>query len=556
MAITGMSIIPNETYSMANGNLVLPSEAGHVTYKVIVMVDLADNHAGGTVAITDLSNGVTVRDRSPIRLTANGQRPFALVHLQCVPETATEIAFKASATLTSVGNPTWPATPANTVPLKWVDAGALYPTLVATLAAPDDIPVLDTSDTNGQATITVTLTDAANAAIAGVPLLIGPTDQTDIRPYTFTDLTGVKVEPHANQITLTSGQACSVTTDASGRAGLKMTCPDNTTGEQAMLISWGAQLLGRADAHFFAASDDPLFVGPVTTVASGTIAAPTIYNAEGTLEYNPASNTTTCMLQVNAGWDNPTTFDKILLIESNTDGTQVRPRAAFSVSDCTPPTPDPGAWITYPLPVDRLLTGTHNLSFLAFKGGAPAGPSYSQPNPYKIGQLPAPAPDMTQNRVLPMPRIFVKSVDEQSNPIMDVELLPGPSVCVNWNYIKYGGLYVFIPYAATNGQAGMSGDAYIRIYRQGVYRKQLPVVAVPKTYGPVTVTDSAITVPPPPNLDPALGNGILMVIPTTDLSQWDAPPRGLPLPFQIEYWTAGGKAYSSVWTATLDTVGA
>lgn len=549
MAIIGTNIRPRWTYSTNTaGALVLPPEQGIVTYKIEVEVDAADEGASGKIAISNLSTGVTVLDNPP--LTANGKKPYTYLRLQAAPSTATQIEFTATPTVDK-SNTTGTATPLTPAPtIAWAGAGTLIPTVVTALAAPDDIPALDTSDPTATALVTVTLRDSANQPMEGVNLLIGPTLGTeDISGYTVAGVYGPATY-QLNGIDQTGGEAYAVQTDTNGRAGIQISCPAGTLSAQAQILSWGAQLLGHGDAHFFQ-SQDEMFIGPLNTSQSPDVPAPVLYDADGT-EYDPPSDATSCLLDLKASWDNPQKSDRVLLIVGDLQSGG-RPRAKFSVEQTDyGATLSQGTMLKYNLDPDRLVSGNRvALRFIAFHGNRLSTVSFSYPNTYNIGPLPPPAPSTNKVRVLPAPRLFVKSVNDASESIIDRELPNTGEITVNWPDIQYGGLYVFIPYAATNGAAGMSGDATIKIYRNGVYRNKLPEVGIPLTYPPVQVTDTPITVPHPANI--TLGNGILMLIPTSDLANWNSPSDGIARAFQVEYWDANSD-YSKVWNGSIDTV--
>lgn len=552
MAITGTTITPKWTYSTnAGGDIVLPPESGILTYKITVQVDAADNGTSGTVTVSALTAGLSVLGNNPVKLNANGRTPFAYVRFQAAPDTATQFGFTATPLVDKSGT-TGAATPLTPVALQWLGAGVLYPTLTANTAEPDDIPALDTSDQLAQAQIAMTITDNTATPIAGVSLSIGPSDGQDITGYTFTDLANTPLQAVTNGISTTGGPSFQVTTAADGQAGIKMSCPvGSTLSAQAGIFSWGAQLLGGDDALFFA-SDDVLFVGPVNTYDSLPLAEPIIFNAQGS-SYVPPPNASTCELEVKANWINPNNLDRILLISGSAQ--QGRPRKIFSVDDCdfAPPL-ESKTLLRYPLDIDRLVSGNIQLRFLTFRGTGVSPVAYSQPHNYSIGALPAPVPLSNVNRALPQPRLFVKSVSDTGDAILDRELFGDSSVIVNWEDIRYGGLYVYIPYAATEGSSGMSGDAWVKIYRNGIYRNQEPEVSIPKTYAPVQVTDTAPALAAPAGSD-ALTNGILMLIPTSDLSNWNAPREdGIPRSFLVEYWDSGAQNYSAVWKGAIDTV--
>ncbi|PTB17477.1 hypothetical protein C9I57_27705 [Trinickia symbiotica] len=551
MAIQGVSIVPKYSYSMSGSNLVLTPDTSYVTYKVTVTVnDASERNTSGHLDISGIAAGLTCVEGNKIKLIANDMAPWADVRFKVAAASATKIDFKVTPTLDD--GQTFAATqpPRAPINITWLGAGVLYPTL-ATASQPDDIPALDTNDPTANAKVTVKVTDSSQAPIANLSLLIGPSGQQDITRYQYLDVnTSAPLTFGSNTIPSTGSPALLVTTDASGQAGFTMSIPpgDDSLAALAQFISWGVQLQGGEDATYFP-STDAIFIGPLTSEDAPTVPMPFIYDAQGSLQFDPKGNNE-CTLQMTAEWDNPSNSDNILVIVGD-DDSPPRPRQLLTVGQCNygGDQPGPNSTLMYLLDVNRLIEGYCPLRFLVFKTGL-SDVAYSHANLYTITKLPPVKPLGNVNRVLPIPRLFCKAVGNNAQPVLGDELKQGAKI--NWNDINRGGIYVYIPYAATNGSTGMNGAANVKIYRNGIYQGGADVVSLPKLYPPVQVGDNVVS---PDGTAYGLGHGLLMLIPIDDLRNWNAPTDGMPRPFEVEYWDdSKSRNYSVVWSGVIDTV--
>jgi hypothetical protein len=550
VAITGVDIETMGTYSTVDSSIVLTPGVSFVTFTITVFVEASETNTSGTLVFTNLPSGMNLVGSSPntAKLTANGLQPYANVTFKIASSVPT-LEFDVKPTLDVDGATLSPQNYHK--PIVWLEAGVLFPSFTTTSQQPGDLMALDTSVKHTSATVKVNVTDSSLAPVPAMKLRFGAANREVINRYQYEDLSGNGLTLIANGIPSTDGDAIEVTTDASGQAGFTISIPDSdydSLAAQAQVVSWGAQLLGD-DSTFFRGTD-PIFIGPlqgVALAANGSPAAPEIEDADGSLTYSPQSNVTTALMDLTA-WGNISSSDNVLVIVGDEDSPSSRPRQLLKVHECVGGAeyPQKGDTLIYTLDTDRLVTGNCPLRYLAFKSGL-SSVTYSYTSPYQVGTLPPQQPP-TVNRPMPIPRLFVKEVDDSANPIVGGEILSDSKATITWDDIKFGGIYVFIPYSVTDGANGMNGSATVKIYRTGIYQGQATVSTVPKLYPMVQVSDTAPT-PSGHNLP----HGALMLIPIEDLRYWNAPNDGLPGRFYVEYWNSNSM-YSQTWKGYIDTV--
>jgi hypothetical protein len=539
MAISNIVIDTMGTYSTVGSSIALTPDVSYVTFTITVFVGVSEKGTSGTLTFSGMPAGVSVVGHNPAKLIANDMQPYANVTFK-VASNATTLDFSVTPKLDDKATA---APKPYSQSIVWLEAGVLFPSFT-TNSQPGDLPALDTSGDHMQsATIKANVTDSSQAPVQGMTLRFGAAHGETINGYKYEDLlTGNSLNIIKNGIPSTAGDAVEVTTDASGQAGFKISIPDDSLAAQAQIVSWGVQLLG-IDSTFFRGTD-PLFIGPMQGLPQlGSPAAPNLEDADESSNYDPGTPTT---LMDMVAWKDANPSDNVLVIVGDDNP---RPRQLLKVHECAGGDGDisEGDKLVYTLNTDRLVTGDCPLRFLAFKSGL-SSVSYSYTNDYQVGALPPEQPP-TVNRTLPVPRLFVKEVDDLADPVLGMELESGTTV--NWDDIKFGGVYVFIPYAANSGTNGNSWLASVKIYRTGIYQGQNNSSTVPKQYPAVSVNN---TEPTPSGAGAPLPNGTLMLIPIEDLRNWNAPKGGFPGAFQVEYWESSSKYYSVIWKGYIDTV--
>lgn len=549
MAITNVDIKQKGTYSTeAGGSLVLSSEkAAYVTYIVTLTLGKPEEiNMAGNLTISGLTAGVTPWKGNTINLTSNGMNPYAEVRLLVNPS-ATELNFSVTPVIDD--GETFNATPAYATPLSiaWVGAGLLYPTLAAG-GDPNDVPALDTSSPGASATLTVKLVDNSNTPLEGVAVLFGPTNSADnVGSYVYNDaFTGASLTFGGDTIPQTNGPAIKVKTDTNGQAGIAISIKpgDTAVAVQAQLVAWGAQLQGGGDAYFFS-SDDALFIGPLLPPGQFSSAAPEIVEAMGELHYEP-NGAPTCTLEIKADWDSPDIHDHILVIVG--DENTAIPRQLLTVNQTDHQELFKGARLSYQLDVNRLISPNCPLRLQIFRGTELSNTTFSHVTEYTVGELPHIRPPQGVLRLMPAPRLFSKDVADDGSPKLGDELLPGATI--TWDFIKYGGIYVYIPYAASISNAGLNGKGTLSMYKTGVYQGQSQESSAKAPY-PITVSSAAVT---PSGTGYGLGPGLLKLIGIQDLRNWNRLPNGYAGGCQVEYRDASGKTYSHIWEGYIDTV--